>query len=312
MESILKDAITEHLHRFNLVRNTQHGFVKNRSCLTNLLSFLEFVRDYVDKGVPIDVIYLDFKKAFDKVPHHRLMVKVRALGIDGPIAKWIENWLENRTQRVVINGQSSDWEKVISGVPQGSVLGPLLFIIYVNDLENKVANKLLKFADDTKVFGLVANESEVASLRQDLKSLCNWSEDWMMLFNVEKCRVMHFGYNNQNCKYSLNNNELCTVSEEKDLGVIVQSDLKVSSECAKVVKTANQILGMIKRSFTSRNKEIILNLYKTLVRPHLEYGVQAWRPYLKKDIDLIERVQHRATKIIDGLKDLSYEQRLSK
>jgi hypothetical protein len=131
-----------------------------------------------------------------------------------------------------------------------------------------------------------------------------------MLFNIDKCKVMHFGASNLGCTYSMNSQNLCVVTEEKDLGVIVQNNLKVTSQCAKVVKTANRILGMIKRTFTCRKADIVLNLYKTLVRPHLEYCIQAWRPYLRKDIDLLEGVQHRATKIIEGFAQLSYEQRL--
>jgi ribonucleases P/MRP protein subunit RPP40 len=311
MESILRDAITEYLHRLKLIQDSQHGFVKNRSCLTNLLTFLDFVHDYVDKGVPVDVVYLDFKKAFDKVPHCRLMLKVKAHGIGGVLSNWIENWLCNREQRVVLNGKFSEWIKVVSGVPQGSVLGPLLFVIYINDFENNLVNKLLKFADDSKIFGEVSSEEFVEGLRLDLKQLCSWSEDWLMVFNTEKCKVVHFGKNNPRAIYSINGVNLCEVDEERDLGIIVQENLKVSSQCLKVVKTANKVLGMIKRSFASRSKEIVLNLYKALVRPHLEFCIQAWRPYLKKDIDIIEGVQRRATKIIDGFAHLSYEERLA-
>jgi hypothetical protein len=131
LESIIKDSLVDYLHKNNLIRDTQHGFVKKRSCLTNLLEFLEFVSSYIDRGFPVDVIYLDFQKAFDKVPHRRLMLKINSLGISGSIFKWIENWLQDREQKVVMLGSSSRWIKVKSGVPQGSVLGPLLFLIYI-------------------------------------------------------------------------------------------------------------------------------------------------------------------------------------
>jgi hypothetical protein len=196
-------------------------------------------------------------------------------------------------------------------VPQGSVLGPLLFIIFVNDMDQAVVSKLLKFADDTKLFGCVSDTTGANILRDDLNALCKWSEDWQMNFNVEKCKVMHFGANNLKEQYSINSNVLTEVTEERDLGIIVQNDLKVSEQCGKVVKTANCILGMIKRTFQNKSKDIILPLYKSLVRPHLEYCVQAWCPHLVKDIKLIENIQHRATKMISDLHGQTYEQRLT-
>ena len=311
LESIIRDCINEHLFKFNLINKTQHGFVKNRSCLTNLLEFLDYVCKNVDEGLPVDVIYLDFQKAFDKVPHERLLLKLKAHGIDGRIAKWVENWLKDREQRVVLNGCVSSWGKVISGVPQGSVLGPLLFVIFINDIDYSVVNKLIKFADDTKSYGVVSSPEKIDSLRNDLKNLCSWSSDWLMLFNVEKCKVMHFGKNNPKETYTMNGIILQEVVEERDLGVIVQNDLKASGQCSVAVKTANRVLGMIKRSFVARSKEIIIPMYKALVRPHLEYCIQAWRPHLQKDITQIEKVQRRVTKMIDGMKDMSYEDRLS-
>ena len=190
------------------MQNSQHGFVKNRSCLTNLLLFLDFVHEYVDKGIPVDVIYLDFRKAFDKVPHCRLLMKVRAHGIGGHIADWIQNWLSNQEQRVVLNGHSSDWSKVLSDVPQGSVLGPLLFVIFINDLEQDIGNRLLKFADDTKLFGVVSSGKGVDGLREDLRKLCDWSAEWLMMFNTDKCKVMHFGKSNSLSVYIMNG-EIC-------------------------------------------------------------------------------------------------------
>jgi Reverse transcriptase (RNA-dependent DNA polymerase) len=149
LESFLRDSIVEHLNKYQLIGETRHGFTKGRSCLTNLLTFFEDVTDYVDKGNAVDVIYLDFQKAFDKVPHKRLLRKVQFLGINGQIYKWIENWLSQRSQRVQLAGFSSDWVEVKSGVPQGSVLGTILFLRYINDIDNGISIKILKFAFDT-------------------------------------------------------------------------------------------------------------------------------------------------------------------
>jgi len=165
LETILKHNITKHLCKHGLINDDQHGFVERRSCLTNLLTFLDDVHNTVDKGIPVDVVFLDFRKAFDRVPHKRLLSKVRAHGIDGCVYNWIESWLHGREQRVVLNGCTSEWKKVLSGVPQGSVLGPLLFLLYVNDLHSDVINKLLKFADDAKLFGSVGTTNDINSLQ---------------------------------------------------------------------------------------------------------------------------------------------------
>ena len=128
METFIRDALNKHLELHELIHQSQHGFVSKKSCLTNLLEFLEFVSDHVDKGLPVDAIYLDFKKAFDKVPHSRLMLKVGGCGVGGRVYDWIKNWLNGREQRVILNGKYSDWCYVLSGIPQGSVLGPILFV----------------------------------------------------------------------------------------------------------------------------------------------------------------------------------------
>ena len=179
-------------------------------------------------------------------------------------------------------------------------------------MEQDIGNRLLKFADDTKLFGVVSSGKEVDGLREDLRKLCDWSAEWLMMFNTDKCKVMHFGKSNSLSVYSMNGANLSVINEEKDLGIIVQDTLKVSAQCAKVVKSANKVLGMIKRTFVSREPDIIVNLYKAFVRPHLEYCIQAWRPHLKKDIDLLEGVQRRATKLINGFSDITYQQRLAK
>ena len=154
-----------------------------------------------------------------------------------------------------------------------------------------MCSNLLKFADDTKVFSVVPTKNDIDRLQQDLLNLCNWSQDWLMLFNVDKCKVMHIGLSNSKANYEMNGKYLEEVTEERDLGVIFQNDLKCSRQCLKAVNTANKVLGMIKRSFSVRDKDVILQLYKSLVRPHLEYSIQAWRPHFQKDIDLIEQVQ---------------------
>jgi hypothetical protein len=307
-ERILTQYIVKHLEENCLINDTQHGFRKNRSCLTNLLEFSERVSNILDEGCPVDIIYLDFSKAFDTVPHERLAVKLKAHGIGGDVLRWIIAWLKDRKQRVVLNGETSNWTKVVSGVPQGSVLGPILFTIFINDLDEGIKNIIKKFADDTKLMGMTGSIEQVNGIREDLRRLDEWSQLWQMKFNVDKCKVMYLGHGNSKSKYEIQGKELGEIVEEKDLGVFFDNTWKAGINCFKAAKKGNKILGMIKRTFECRSKSVILNLYKSLVRPHLEYCIQAWRPHYKKDV--LEKVQRRATRMIEGCGEMDYEQRL--
>jgi hypothetical protein len=312
METLIRDAIVEHLEKWKLILESQHGFRRGKSCLTNLLEFLENVTKIVDEGHPVDIIYLDFSKAFDKVPHARLSTKLQAHGITGKIRRWIEHWLADRKQRVVVRGKVSKWADVTSGVPQGSVLGPTLFLVFINDIDKEIAGSLLKFADDTKLIYKVPSPEAAFTLQEDLHRLYSWSQEWLMLFNPEKCGCMHIGRKNVHYDYFMGDHPIKTIMEEKDLGVMISSSLKSSAHCAYVVKKANRMLGTIKRNFTCRDKKFIITLYKSMIRPHLDYCSQAWRPYLQRDINLIENVQKRALKCISGFEHLRYEEQLKR
>ena len=191
-----------------------------------------------------------------------------------------------------------------------SVLGPTLFIIYINDIDDGLASDILKFADDTKIIKKVATIEEAYTLQEDLHKLHEWSTEWQMLFNTGKCKVMHFGNKNMHYDYFMGQDLLETTEEEKDLGVYINHKLTPSTHIASIVKTSNQILGMIYRTYEDKSKENITNLYKSLVRPHLDYCSQAWRPYLQQDIDNIEKVQKRATRMISNLSGKDYSTRL--
>jgi hypothetical protein len=310
LESVITDRIVDHLEDNNLLGNSQHGFRRKRSCLTNLLEFFHHMIAVYDNSRAIDVIYLDFKKAFDKVPHKRLLSKLRALGVGGTVAGWIECWLSERKQRVVINGANSQWSSVTSGVPQGSVLGPLLFLIYINDLDSGLVSKISKFADDTKLGANAADPDAVRNLQLDLDKIGEWSEKWLMPFNTDKCKVMHIGYANPSANYTLLGSQMATTNLEKDLGVYISSDLKFSTQCIEVEKRAQKLLGYICRQFKYRDKVIVLTLYNALVRPILEYAVQFWSPTLAKDIVRLEKVQARATKLIPAIRNKGYQRRL--
>jgi len=311
-EAVIRDTVVQHLESNCLINGSQHGFRKGYSCLTNILTFLDKVTGLVDTGSPVDAVFLDFAKAFDKVPHRRLVSKLLSHGIGGKVCAWITEWLKGRRQRVCLRGSLSDWLAVLSGVPQGSVLGPILFLIFINDLDYGIKNYILKFADDTKIFGSILNRSDFCQLQDDINSLVKWSEDWQMLFNIGKCKVMHFGRTNQSYEYQMSNSKVEVVTEQKDLGVWISHDLKVSQHCLQAYSKANKLLGVLNRTVKCKDTANLLCFYKSLIRPHLEFCTSAWSPYYAKDKVLIEKIQRRFTRMIPHLRHLPYEERLVK
>src|ERR1043165_6201991 len=205
---------------------------------------------------------------------------MKALGINKTIINWVEEWLKGREQRVVLSGEYSEWNEVTSGVPQGSVLGPVLFIMYVNDLDQNVGNKFWMFADDAKMLAKVNSLEEKHRAKEDLNLLEQWGEKWQMEFNTSKCQVMHLGKKNSEEIYMIDGVPLEAAKEERDLGIIITDNLKVGAQCPKAASKGYQILGLISKTIESRDKGIIVKLYKSLVRPHLEYCIQTWRPHL--------------------------------
>jgi hypothetical protein len=315
MESIIRDQTMSFMKENDIICEEQHGFRPGRSCVTQLLEIMDIWTQMFEEGDGIDVVYLDFRKAFDSVPHQRLMMKLRSHGIDGNLLKWIESFLLNRKQRVSVNGQKSTWEPVRSGISQGSVLGPILFIIFINDLPNMISSMVMMFADDTKVFTQVQSEDDCAKLQDDLDKLGEWSNQWQLQFNVKKCGVMHYGKSqtdrhDYSMKEGDGRRELGKLEEEKDLGVLFVRALTFTKHVGAVVNKANRVVGVTKRTFDHMDKQMFKIIYKTMIRPHLEYANCIWSPFLKGDIEKLEKVQRRATKIIPTLRNLTYTTRL--
>lgn len=316
MESIIRDKAVEYMEANNYLSSYQHGFISKRSCTTNLLATMDAWTEALDRGSAVDAVYLDFSKAFDSVPHLRLLEKLKGYGFKGKILAWIADFLIGRRQRVCVNACYSDWEIVTSGVPQGSVLGPILFVIFINDLPETVQSLCQMYADDSKVYSEVENETMKEKLQADLDNLMVWANKWQMRFNADKCHVVHLGQRNCNFSYYMGKQdtnervELTASLVEKDLGVQVDSELTFSKHIECQVNKANKLVGLIRRSFSYIDKESMRQLFTALVRPHLEFANVIWSPRFQKDIKLIEKVQRRATKVVPGLKNMKYEQRL--
>ena len=314
LESLIKQKILSHMHSNNLLYKDQHGFIKGRSCMTQMLSNIESWTEALDKHHSVDTIYFDFKKAFDTVPHEKLKAKLKYYCITGKVYDWISSFISDRAQRVMINGQYSNWTEVISGVPQGSVLGPVLFLIYINDLPNEIESQIKLYADDTKLIKDIKGPQDNTTLQSDINKLVHWSEKWQLAFHPEKCNYLTMG-NGQITNYyiSYSGKETIYLSNthlEKDLGITVDQNLSFRSHICDAVKKANQTMGMIRRTFKYLDKEMFCLLFKSKVRPILEYGNIIWKPRHKIDCIDIENVQRRATKMIPGLSKLSYPERL--
>ena len=316
-ETLIRVEIMQFLKTNNLLSSKQFGFLSRRSTTLQLLTMLEKWTSILDRGGAIDVIYFDFMKAFDKVSHGKLLQKLRTYGIDGNLHDWIRAFLSNRKQRVTVNGTNSGWEPVTSGVPQGSVLGPLLFVIFINDMPEVVDDDstLIMFADDAKLSREIASIDDKEVEQDDINRLHEWARDNEMSHHPGKCHVLKIGEREMTLHdlfepYRLGDNILGVVDNERDLGVHVDQDLNFEHHLAVKVKKANQIIGVIRRSFLHLEEDTFIMLYKSMVRPHLEYANQVWAPRLLKHIEMLENVQRRATKLVPGLKNLEYEDRL--
>ena len=327
LESIIRDAIVNHMNENELFSQNQFGFLSRRSTILQLIRVLDIWSEILDQGGSLDVIYMDFMKAFDKVPHRRLVHKVEKYGIKGKVLSWINNFLSDRTQCVVINGVTSGIGKVTSGIPQGSVLGPLLFVIYINDLPDVVDKFTLVFlfADDTKLFRHIQSSADVLILQSDIQKLSAWSKKWLLRFHPDKCVAMNLGKREyvvsgyeytldgrkiEKSIYSMEGQALNITDCEKDLGVHIDKDLNFKKHISLATAKANRIMAIIFKTFDYMDETMFKQLYKSLVRPHLEYGAPVWSPYEGEIKKQLENVQKRATKRVPRVSSLDYPDRL--
>ena len=251
-------------------------------------------------GKQTDLFLLDFSKAFDSVPHKRLLYKLSYYGITGKTNNWINAFLSNRRQCVSINGNKSQWVDVISGVPQGTVLGPTLFLVYINDIFENVSSQMRLFADDSILYRQIDSPDDHKILQRDLETVLEWSKTWQMRFNIDKCHRMSITRRRKpiNFDYRMEGKPIIKSPTEKYLGVVLSEDLRWNAQCKEVRSKASRILGILKRNLGPCSKEVKTRAYHAMVRPRLEYATAAWNPHTDKNVDSLEMVQRQAARFV--------------
>ncbi len=313
METIVKQEIVDYLYSRKLLSRYQHGFLSKRSVCTQLLECTNDWTKTLDNRKSTDVVYLDFAKAFDTVCHRKLLHKLEGYRVSGSLLGWISAFLSGRTQVVRINDSFSECQAVTSGVPQGSVLGPLLFLLYVNDIAEIVSGVKIKlFADDIKIYAESCDGEN--KIQENLDRIELWAKKWQLNLACKKCVVLRIGKDKSDCVYRINDVPLENVSQFRDLGVLMSHDQKSSVHCQSIAATALSRVGILFRAFHTNNVDVLSKAYVTYIRPLLESATPIWSPHLRRDIECIERVQHVFTRKLFrrcGLGHPPYELRCS-
>ena len=316
-EKVIRKNIVKFMEAHNLFNPGQHGFRMSRSCLSQLLNHYDHILYLLEMGHNVDVIYLDFAKAFDKVDFTVTLKKIKQLGIHGNVGRWIHSFLTRRTQTVLVNGSRSDPREVESGVPQGSVLGPLLFLILIGDIDQGlVAAFLSSFADDTRVGYPVDGVDDAHILQQDLNAVYLWTDKNNMELNGDKFEHVHYACSRRDeylPQYKSNTGEnIPTTNYVKDLGITMGSDGTFKKHIKNIVSEARRQAGWILRTFKTRETMPMLTLWKSLVQSRLDYCSQLWSPVDKGNIQCLEMVQRSFLRKIQGMSNLLYWEQLKK
>jgi hypothetical protein len=313
-ERIICNTIIEFLQNNKLLHPEQHGFVRKKSTTTNLVQSFHDWTIGLENRKNTDIVYIDFSKAFDTVCHTKLLTKLRAYGVKGNLSKWIYAFLNNRSQRVRLSTDLSNSNSVMSGVPQGSVLGPLLFLIYINDLIDLKQNSIniQLFADDLKVYTNVTDNSDKIRLQTFLTLINDWTETWQLKISVEKCYILHIGKKNPNFEYTLSSSNIPVKNECKDLGVVISDDLTFEKHISQIRTKCLQRIYLLFKYFRSKNQYLLTCAFKSFVRPILEFNSVVWNPHLYKHIDQLESVQRNFTKRVFKFQSISYSERLKR
>ena len=303
LEHIVCSNIMAHLDEYKLLSDRQHAFRKGHSCETQLTTVINDWAKILDNRGQVDTFILDFEKAFDTPPHELLKSKLFSCGIGGKTLKWIDSFLCFRQQRVVVNGVKSDWAPVLSGVPQGTVLGPLLFSLYINDISSDIESEIRLFADDCVCYREIKDEKDKMKLQRDIDRLGSWARKWGMRFQPVKCNMMQLTrkrIKKIHASYTLEGTNLENVESIKYLGVTITSDLRWNTHVSNVCTKANRTLGFLRRNLYSCPQEVKEAAYKGLVRPVLDYGSSVWDPPGVVLQEELESVQKRAARFVTG------------
>ena len=314
-ERIVRKRMVTFIEDNELFTASQHGFRSGRNCLTQLLHHIDDVLNDLSSDANADVIYLDFAKAFDKVDHKILLKKLKSYGIGGSLYHWIESFLTGRNQFVVVEGRNSYTIAVLSGVPQGTVLGPLLFLLYINDIEDVVHHSCVKiFADDSKLHKLIKSLTDRLLLQKDLENVVRWASTNNMELNQDKFELLQHGKNpDLMLPYTLPSGQAITASSSvRDLGVFIDPGLNWKSHISKKTEKSKSMASWVLRTFRARDVDTMLLLYKTYVRTHLEYCSPLWSPHFQGDIIRVEAIQRTFTAKITNVRGLNYWDRLKK
>ena len=314
MERVIVKQTLGFLRKHGVINAHQHGFLSGRSTTTNLL---ESVNDWtlaINDRKSVGAVYIDYKRAFDCVSHSKLLLKLRSYGISGQLFNWIANFLQNRTQQTRVGSSLSNITDLTSGVVQGSVIGPLLFVLFINDvacLFNDSSCVCKLYADDLKLYTVLESKVDCDKLQSKLNEICVWSDTWQLKISYKKCNFMYIG--NTDCRVNmlLNDNVLQLVSDVKDLGVTVDAHLTFNKHIDQVVARAFIRSNLIHKCFVSRDVPTLLRAFLVYVRPVLEYASCVWSPYHVEQIKQIESVQKRFTKRLKGFETHDYKSRMS-
>jgi len=297
-EHIITSNLAKFLEDNHLFNKDQFGFRKHLSCELQLQRVCQDIAFILDNNEEADLIFLDFSKAFDKVPHHLLLQKLKSYGIQDDIVNIVTSFLTGRTQKVVLDGYSSNPVAVSSGVPQGSVLGPLLFLLYINDLPDNIRSKCRLFADDSLIFRKISTKADYLALQNDLDEVIYWCNKWHMTLNLEKCEIMHVTSKRNPVinKYSLANHPLTLTSSYKYLGLYMENNLSWNHHINHIINKANKVLYITRQALSKCSTTVKTTAYNSIIRPLLEYSSSVWDPYQTGQINAIEMVQRKAAR----------------